>query len=122
MSILHKIFTFFFILNYIPKIIKSQSVEYKCGELSKNLKVGDEVILCIHILKENKKVAMPIKVDEYSMVSFNHIFEIYDKLNNKNEAQFIAQIGDTLTINPTVRLYLYYYNNSYIIMNLNVLI
>ena len=45
MSILHKIFTFFFILNYIPKIIKSQSVEYKCGELSKNLKVGDEVIV-----------------------------------------------------------------------------
>ena len=122
MPIVHKIFTFFFILNYIPKIIKSQSVEYKCGELSKNLKLGDEVILCIHILKENKKVAMPIKVDEYSMVSFDHIFEIYDKLNNKNEVQFIAQIADTLTINPTVRLYLYYYYNSYIIMNLNVLI
>ena len=122
MSILHYIFTFLFLFNYIPKIIKAQKVEYKCGTSFHNLHVGDEVILCLHILKENKKVAMPIKVDEYSMVSFNHIFEIYDTLNNKNETQFIAQIGDTLTINPTVRLYLYYYNNSYIIMNQNVLI
>ena len=63
------------------------------------LSVGEDIILCIHIVSEKKKLAMPIKVDEYSMVSFNHI---YNLIKNK-EIELIAQIGDTLTSTPTVR-------------------
>ena len=103
MSILHNIFIFIFLFNYIPEIL-SQKEEYKCDLPRHDLKVADEIILCIHILKENKKVAMPIKVDEYSMISFNHIFEIYDTLKDKKEIEFIAQIGDVTTINPTVSI------------------
>ena len=100
MAILHNIliFTFLFL-----QTLSSPKEDYKCGPPGQNLKVGDLVILCIHILKENKKLAMPIKVDEYSMISFNHIFEIYDTLNNKKEIEFIAQIGDATTVNPIVR-------------------
>ena len=100
MAILHNIliFTFLFL-----QTLSSPKEDYKCGLPGQNLKVGDLVILCIHILKENKKLAMPIKVDEYSMISFNHIFEIYDTLNNKKEIEFIAQIGDATTVNPIVR-------------------
>ena len=48
---------------------------------------------------------MPIKVDEYSMISFNHIYKISnDILQNKKEIEFIAQIGDVTTINPTVSI------------------
>ena len=104
MSILNNIFIFIFLFNYIPEIL-SQKEEYKCALTRHNLKVGEEIILCIHILKENKKVAMPIKVDEYSMISFNHIYKISnDILQNKKEIEFIAQIGDVTTINPTVSI------------------
>ena len=104
MSLLPNIFTIIFFLNYIPNILTVPKEDYKCESPKHNLNVGDKVILCIHILKENKKLAMPIKVDEYSIVSFNHIFEIYDTLKNKNEVEFIAQIGDSITINPAVRI------------------
>ena len=104
MSLLPNIFTIIFLLNYIPNILTVPKEDYKCEPPKHNLIVGDKIILCIHILKENKKLAMPIKVDEYSIVSFNHIFEIYDTLKNKNEVEFIAQIGDSITINPAVRI------------------
>ena len=102
MAILHNIliFTFLFL-----QTLSSPKEDYKCGQPGQNLKVGDLVILCIHILKENKKLAMPIKVDEYSMISFNHIYKISnDILQNKKEIEFIAQIGDATTVNPIVRL------------------
>ena len=114
MSIIPNIFTILFFLNYIPKIITVPKEDYKCEPPKHNLNVGDDVILCIHILKENKKLAMPIKVDEYSIVSFNHIFEIYNTLKNKNEIEFIAQIGDSITINPAVRI-------NYINININII-
>ena len=102
MSILHNIFILIFLF---PKILNSPKEDYKCGSPEHNLKVGDNIILCIHLLKENKKVAMPIKVDEYSMISFNHIYKISnDILQNKKEIEFIAQIGDVTTINPTVSI------------------
>ena len=41
-----------------------------------------------------------IKVDEYSMLSFNRI---YDSITDKEkEIELIAQIGDTITLMPTV--------------------
>ena len=43
---------------------------------------------------------MQIKVDEYSMLSFNRI---YDSITDKEkEIELIAQIGDTITLMPTV--------------------
>ena len=94
-----KLFLYIFLFNYIPLIASQPNKKYECGRPnSHNLKVGDNVILCIHVLPENKKLAMQIKVDEYSMLSFNRISDL---ILNK-EIELIAQIGETITISPTV--------------------
>ena len=49
---------------------------------------------------------MQIKVDEYSMLSFNRISDL---ILNK-EIELIAQIGETITISPTVSKHYNYIN------------
>ena len=93
-----------FMFNYIPFVYSqgpsNPNQKFKCSTTAHDLKVGDEVILCIHILTpENKKVAIKIKVDEYSMLSFN---KIYDLITGE-KIELIAQIGDTISKIPTVR-------------------
>ena len=95
-----KMFLYVFLFYYIPLVYSQPNQKYKCRPIVHNLKVGDVVTLCIHILSENKKLAMQIKVDEYSMLSFNRI---YDSITDKEkEIELIAQIGDTITLMPTV--------------------
>ena len=93
----------FFIFNYIPFVYSQESSnpnqKFRCSTTAHDLKVGDEVILCIHIIPDNKKVAIKIKVDQYSMLSFN---KIYDLISDK-KIELIAQIGDTVSKIPTVR-------------------
>ena len=94
-----------FIFNYIS-YVNSQQVQnplqkFKCTSPNHNLKVGDEVILCIHIIQSNKKAAIKIKVDEYNMLSFNKIYDLIGSDNRKFE--LVAQIGDIVTKIPTVR-------------------
>ena len=102
-------FTLLLFLYYIKYII-TQNSDFKCGRILHNLKIGDDVILCIHILsKEPKKFAIPIKIDEYSVVSFNQIYKFIKPENNhieenNNPIELIAQIGDKLTIMPTVSI------------------
>ena len=93
-----KLFLYIFLFHYIPLVASQPKKKYECGTNAHNLKVGENVILCIHILPENKKLAMQIKVDEYSMLSFNRISDL---ILNK-EIELIAQIGETITISPTV--------------------
>ena len=92
-----------FIFNYIPFVYSqghsNPNQKFKCSTTAHDLKVGDEVILCIHIIPKNKKVAIKIKVDEYSMLSFN---KIYDLITGE-KIELIAQIGDTISKIPTVR-------------------
>jgi len=93
----------FFIFNYIPFVYSQESSnpnqKFRCSTTAHDLKVGDEVILCIHIIPKNQKVAIKIKVDEYSMLSFN---KIYDLITGE-KIELIAQIGDTISKIPTVR-------------------
>ena len=91
---------------YLISFVKTQQTNntYECGPKAHNLKVGDDVILCIHILSQNKKLAMPIKVDEYSMLSFNKIHDLIDVNTEEEEIELLAQIGETTTIFPTVNI------------------
>ena len=93
------ILQFFYLISFVKT--QQTSNTYECGPKAHNLKVGDDVILCIHILSQNKKLAMPIKVDEYSMLSFN---KIHDLINPEEEIELLAQIGETTTILPTVNI------------------
>ena len=92
-----------FIFNYIPFVYSqgpsNPNQKFKCSTTAHDLKVGDEVILCIHIIQSDKKAAIKIKVDEYSMLSFN---KIYDLITGE-KIELIAQIGDTISKIPTVR-------------------
>ena len=94
-----------FIFNYISYVNSQQGhnplQKYKCTSPNHNLKVGDEVILCIHIIPSDKKAAIKIKVDEYNMLSFNKIYDLIGSGNIKLE--LVAQIGDIVTKIPTVR-------------------
>ena len=99
MKKIFKLFLYIFFSYYIPLVYSQPDQKYKCGPIVHNLKVGDVVTLCIHLLSDNKKLAMQIKVDEYSMMKFNHI---YDLIKVNKEVEIIAQIGDTITLMPTV--------------------
>ena len=92
-----------FILNYISYVNSQHGPlqKFKCTSPNHNLKVGDEVILCIHIIQKDKKAAIKIKVDEYNMLSFNKIYDLIGSDNTKLE--LVAQIGDIVTKIPTVR-------------------
>ena len=120
MTKIFKMFLYIFLFYYIPLVYSQPNQKYKCGHIVHNLKVGEVVTLCIHILSENKKLAMQIKVDEYSMLSFNRISDL---ILNK-EIELIAQIGETITISPTVSKQYNYINinYSYITMTQNALI
>ena len=99
MKKIFKLFLYIFFSYYIPLVYSQPDQKYKCGPIVLNLKVGDVVTLCIHLLSDNKKLAMQIKVDEYSMMKFNYI---YDLIKDNKEVEIIAQIGDTITLMPTV--------------------
>ena len=120
-----KLFSFFIFLYFI-KLILGEKQDFKCGPLTNKLKIGDKVILCIHVLNsQHKKFAIPIKIDEYSVVSFNHIYKFIKDISNdnnyahntnnsdnikenQNQIELIAQIGDKMTVFPTVSIKLNY--------------
>ena len=107
------IFSFRFIIySFLIIIIKAGILEdYKCYEPnSDQLKLGEDVVLCIHIISNpiniNKKVGIKIKVDEYSVVSVDGIYDI-SRENEKSNIELLAQIGKITSVFPTVRLYIY---------------
>ena len=93
-----KIYIFsLFIINYI------YCSSYLCRSTdSNNLKVGDTVYLCIHIIQENKRIAFPIEVDEYSVASIKGIFS---QIPSNSTIGFLAQVGKTTSIFPSVSVY-----------------
>ena len=89
---------FFFIITY------THCQSYLCrSNDSQNLKVGDTAYLCIHIIQTNKRIAFPIEVDEYSVASIKDIFSLIS--TNYTDIEFLAQVGKTTSIFPSVSVY-----------------
>ena len=80
--------------------------DFKCFAESEKVKVGDEVVLCIHLIQSDKKIGIPIKVDEYSVVRVEGVKDEYDDLDNeeKYEYEILAQINDTTSVFTSVRI------------------
>ena len=96
-----KSISFFFLLLFYL-IFNSNCQNYICKDsYSSGLKVGDKAYLCIHILQSNTRIAFPLEVDEYSVAS---IKGFYDQINSNNntDIEFLAQIGKTTSIFPSV--------------------
>ena len=84
--------------------------DFKCyNPKIDKLKVGDEVVLCIHTLpisdtnqnqKPNLKFAISIKVDEYSILSVDGI----NALSEKDDMELLAQINEVTSVFTTVRI------------------
>ena len=102
-----------YILSFLILYIKTDpSEEFRCVDnISNKLKVGEEVILCIHIITKNnkEKVGIKIKVDEYSVVSVEGIFDKYEEMkyksiNDEDTIELLAQIGNTTSVFTSVSL------------------
>ena len=80
----------FTIFSFLIIYLKTESLDdFKCFEPTSNkLKVGEDIILCIHILKNNnssnKKVGIRVKVDEYNVISLDGAYDIIKHTNDPN--------------------------------------
>jgi hypothetical protein len=108
-----KILYRFIILSFLILYIKTDpSEEYRCVDnTSDKLKVGENVILCVHIIskKKKEKVGIRIKVDEYSVVSIEGILDKYKELkkqfkNDDFSIELLAQIGNVTSVFTSVSL------------------
>lgn len=93
-----KKFSFFFLISLMIFLEINITLAYdlKCRESdSEDLKLGKSVILCIHILEKGVRVAAPLEIDEYSVVS---IKDIYSSVVNNTNITFVAQIGDVTSV------------------------
>ena len=78
--------------------------DYKCTGVQQ-LKVGEEVVLCIHIIdhernRDKKRLAVKVIADEYSVVSLDGIHNMYG--NHHKNVEFLAQIGNVTSVFPSV--------------------
>ena len=94
-------------------IYKSNCQSFRCKSTdSDDLKVGDEAVLCIHLLEKGTRIAIPIEVDEYSVAS---IKGIYDQASLEgNDINFLAQVGTITSVFPSVRKKIYNIYLNYI--------
>ena len=110
-------------------LISTQNIQintkYKCNSSNtEGLKIGDNVTLCIHFKELDIKIPFSLEVDKYSTVSiaggFALAYRFIDNLKNnpiskleKNELNFIGQIGNITTKFPAVK---FYYFNIFIFL------
>ena len=78
--------------------------DFKCFAESEKVKVGDEVVLCIHLIQSDKKIGIPLKVDEYSVVRVEGVKDEYDDFSEIDEYEILAQINDTTSVFTSVRI------------------
>ena len=111
------IFVFSFFILYI-NCFNFNPEEFKCDHQKiDKLKVGDEVILCIHTIDPNtnstfnqnklhkKKFAISIKVDDYSILSVDGIRAINNENDNGNkDLELLAQINEVTSVFATVSI------------------
>ena len=86
------------------------TTNFTCSSIESNLKLGDTIILCIHIPEIKKKIAYKIKVDEYSVLNIKNGYT-QSILNKIDYVHFLAQIGEIKSNYPSVNLlFLNYYS------------
>ena len=102
-------FIFFLFILFINSICFKPE-DFKCDQPKiDKLKVGDEVVLCIHTIdpdqnpNQNQKFAISIKVDEYSILSVDGIRAI-NKKNQDNNMELLAQINEVTSVFTTVSI------------------
>ena len=102
-----KFITISFFIIYIRSDVPE---DYQCFEpTSEKLKIGEEVILCIHYIIGNikEKMGIRIKVDEYSVVSLEGVYDKYNtypknKEETKDNFELLAQIGKITSVFKSV--------------------
>ena len=114
------------IILLLLSFISSDDIVYKCktSDTEREVEIGDEVTLCLHVPELKRKVVFKLKVDEHSVISiekgFNKIALPHESQNNKTrlllepdqseqstnetrtETQILGQIGNVKTKYPTV--------------------
>jgi hypothetical protein len=119
------------IILLLLSFISSDDIVYKCktSDTEREVEIGDEVTLCLHVPELKRKVVFKLKVDEHSVISiekgFNKIALPHESQNNKTrlllepdqseqqtnetrtETQILAQIGNVKTKYPTVIIYIF---------------
>ena len=72
---------------------------------SNDLEIGKAAYLCIHVVEANKRIAIPITIDEYSVAT---IKGIYNQKSSNSTIQLLAQVGTITSVFPAVRFYIIY--------------
>ena len=69
-------FSKYILILFLISLISTENKIFKCKtqDTQKELKIGDEVTLCLHIPEIGKKAAFKIEVDEYSVISIKEGF------------------------------------------------
>ena len=103
---MHKINIHLLITLLMIYLIKSDRPEdYKCTG-NHQLKVGEEVVLCIHILDRSKnhrnRMAIKVIADEYSVVSLDGTHSKF--FDARGNVEFLAQIGNVTSVFTSVSL------------------
>ena len=109
---LNILYRFIFLSFLLLSIKTDPNEEFRCVDnISDKIKVGEEVILCIHIINKDykEKVVIRIKVDEYSVVSLEGILDKYKEMKSKLKnddftIELLAQIGNTTSVFTSVSL------------------
>jgi len=63
--------------------------------------------LCIHNFESSERIAFPIVVDKYTMLTITGGYLLAYK-SNVNQQSFLAQIGENLTVFNSVIIYINY--------------
>ena len=90
----------------ISILLYTNCIDYKCRTSDEsNLKLGDTAVLCIHFLPTGQRVALPVEVDQYSVVSIQGAESNSKSLvNETNNIELLAQIGTMTSVFPAVSI------------------
>jgi len=70
--------------------------------------------LCIHNFESSERIAFPIVVDKYTMLTITGGYLLAYK-SNVNQLSFLSQIGENLTVFNSVIIYIYHPYNITVI-------
>ena len=93
-----------FFLLILSLILYIKCIDYKCRTSDEsNLKLGDKAVLCIHFIQTGQRIALPVEVDQYSVVSINGAqSSTSSSLNETGKIELLAQIGSVTSVFPAV--------------------
>ena len=94
-----------FFLLILSLILYIKCIDYKCRTSDEsNLKLGDKAVLCIHFIPNGQRIALPVEVDQYSVVSINGAQSSTSSSLNETtgKIELLAQIGSVTSVFPAV--------------------